>query len=89
MGMTNLKRGARFLTKTRTRLALLGGGALGYYLGTRAGRERYYQINAFLHRLPRVNALKIGLSKTTALMQLSREAKRSLSERIRGKSPRS
>jgi len=83
MGLTNLKRGARFLTKTRTRLALLGGGALGYYLGTRAGRERYYQINAFVRRLPRINALKVGLSKTTALIQLSKEAKHSVVERIR------
>jgi hypothetical protein len=42
------------------RTAFTAGLAVGYYLGARAGRERYEQIRAVLDRLPIDRALEKG-----------------------------
>jgi hypothetical protein len=49
----------------RFRLGLVLGFGLGYYLGTRAGRERYEQLRRWLSRTP--------LAKVQAAVDLSRE----------------
>ena len=33
------------------RTGLIIGGAVGYYFGAKAGRERYAQLNGFLHKV--------------------------------------
>jgi hypothetical protein len=55
------------MTKFRIGLAL-GFGA-GYYLGAKAGRERYAQLNRTINRLRRSDAL----GKARAVIDLGRE----------------
>jgi hypothetical protein len=35
----------------RFRTGLIVGGAVGYYLGAKAGRQRYEQLNRWIHRV--------------------------------------
>ena len=56
----------------RFRVGLLAGLAVGYYLGTKAGRERYEQLRALVARTP--------LSKVQAAYELGLE-------RIRDRAP--
>lgn len=58
------------------KLTLLAGVAVGYVLGTRAGRERYEQLKAGAHRLdrnPKVQAAA-GKAQDTVAQQASTAA---------------
>ena len=61
---------------TKFRLGALVGLALGYYLGSRAGRERYEQINRFLGRArstPAFDQAATVAGKAKAVIDLTRE----------------
>jgi len=61
---------------TKFRVGALVGLALGYYLGTRAGRERYEQINRFLRRArsaPAFDQAATVAGKAKAVIDLTRE----------------
>jgi len=47
---------------------LVTGFAGGYYLGTRAGQERYEQINKLLHKARRSDAFETVADKTKAVV---------------------
>ena len=63
------------MTKFRIGVAL-GIGA-GYYLGARAGHERYVQINRALRRLRRSDAFSTAVGKARAVVDLGKERARS------------
>lgn len=54
---------------TRFRIGLGVGLVVGYYLGSRAGRERYHQINRTVYRLRKTKPLR----KARAAVDLGRE----------------
>jgi len=54
---------------TRFRIGLGLGLVVGYYLGSRAGRERYHQINRTVYRLRKTKPLR----KARAAVDLGRE----------------
>lgn len=69
----------------RLRLGLVVGFASGYYLGARAGRERYDQINDFARRIKRSETFEVatdtakdvvdlGVEKTKEGMEKTKEA---------------
>jgi hypothetical protein len=58
---------------TRFRLGLVGGFAAGYYLGAKAGRERYLQISRTLGRARESHLIE----KVVAAVDLGRERLRS------------
>ncbi len=47
----------------RFRLGLVAGFASGYYLGARAGRDRYEQINDFVRRVKRSDTFEAATDK--------------------------
>ncbi len=47
----------------RLRLGFVVGFASGYYLGARAGRERYQQINDFVHKVKRSETFEAATDK--------------------------
>jgi len=53
----------------RFRLGLLTGFASGYYLGTRAGRQRYDQINRSLGRLRRSEAFEQATDRAKTVVE--------------------
>ena len=63
------------MTKFRIGVAL-GLGA-GYYLGAKAGRERYVQINRTVGRFRRSDAFSTAVGKARAVVDLGRERARS------------
>jgi len=68
----------------RFRLGLVIGAAVGYYLGAKAGRERYDQINRMLHRLRRSDAFEVAADKAKAVVDLGVErAKNAVEDRFR------
>jgi hypothetical protein len=57
----------------RFRAGLVIGLAGGYYLGARAGRERYVQINEALHRIHESSAFGSAADKAKAAVDLGVE----------------
>jgi hypothetical protein len=57
----------------RLRLGLLVGFALGYYLGSMAGRERYEQINRLVRKVKRSDAYELATDKAKAVVDLGVE----------------
>ncbi|MGI8776612.1 MAG: YtxH domain-containing protein [Acidimicrobiales bacterium] len=55
----------------RFRLGVVTGFAGGYYLGTRAGQERYEQINQLLRKARRSDAFEAAAEKTKAVVEES------------------
>jgi hypothetical protein len=53
----------------RFRLGVLFGMALGYYLGTKAGRQRYDQINRAMRRLRRTDAFETASDKAKSTLE--------------------
>jgi hypothetical protein len=66
------------MTKFRIGVAL--GLGTGYYLGAKAGRERYVQINRTLRRLRRSDAFSTAVGKARAVVDLGKERARSHDE---------
>jgi hypothetical protein len=64
----------------RFRLGLVTGLATGYYLGARAGRQRYDQINRSLARLRRSEAFEVATERAKAVVEESVEKAREVIE---------
>ena len=57
----------------RFRLGLVTGLGVGYYLGAKAGRERYIQINTMLRKVRRSEAYETATDKAEAVVDLGME----------------
>ena len=57
----------------RFRLGLMLGLGAGYYLGTKAGRERYEQINQMVRKVRRTEAYQTASDKAQAVVDLGVE----------------
>jgi hypothetical protein len=57
----------------KTRFGLVAGFGLGYYLGAKAGRERYIQINAMIRKARRSDAYHQATDKAEAVVDLAAE----------------
>jgi hypothetical protein len=60
----------------RLRLGLLLGLAIGYYLGSMAGRERYEQINRMIRKVKGSDAYELATDKAKAVVDLGVERAR-------------
>jgi hypothetical protein len=60
----------------RLRFGLLIGFALGYYLGSMAGRERYEQMNRVIRKIKRSDAYEAATEKAKAVVDLGVERAR-------------
>ncbi len=58
---------------TKFRAGVVFGFAAGYYLGTRAGRERYEQINRLLRRSRAIEEATTEAERAKAIVDLTRE----------------
>ena len=58
---------------TKFRFGLIVGGVAGYYLGTRAGRERYLQLNRLVRRARQTSPVGTAMGKAKAVVDLGRE----------------
>lgn len=67
----------------RFRFGLLIGFGSGYYLGARAGRERYEDINRFLDKVKRSDAYDTVTDKARAVVDLGVERARDVVEEHR------
>ena len=67
----------------RFRLGLIIGFAVGYYLGTAAGRERHEQLNRWLRRAKQSDAFETAAAKTKAVVDLGVERAREMVEDAR------
>ena len=59
---------------------MICGFAIGYYLGSMAGRERYLQLNKLLRRVKRSDAFETAVDKTKAVVDLGVERARDVVE---------
>ena len=57
----------------RFRLGLSAGFGLGYYLGARAGRERYHQINDMVRRVKRSETFETATDKAKDVVDVGVE----------------
>lgn len=57
----------------RFRLGMMAGFATGYYLGAKAGRERYEQLNTMLRKIRRSDAYETATDKAKAVVDLGAE----------------
>ena len=64
----------------RFRFGLVTGMATGYYLGARAGRQRYDQINRSLARLRRSEAFEVAVDSARSVVEDGVEKARSVVE---------
>ncbi|GEM_PF-5060588 len=71
----------------KTRMGLVTGFALGYYLGTRAGHQRHEQLNQLLAKVRSSPAADMAAEKARAVAGLSFERVRGLIENRVGETP--
>ena len=64
----------------RFRLGLVTGFAAGYYLGARAGRQRYDQINRALRKAKRSDAFEVATEKAKTAVEEGVDKARDLVE---------
>ena len=57
----------------KLRLGLITGLGLGYYMGAKAGRERYVQINSMIRKVRRSEAYQHATDRAEAVVDLSVE----------------
>jgi hypothetical protein len=62
----------------RFRLGMVIGFGAGYYLGARAGRERYEQLNRWIDRTRNSEAYETAAEKARAVVDLAAERARDL-----------
>ena len=62
----------------RFRLGMMAGFAAGYYLGAKAGRERYEQLNAMIGKVRRSDAYDEVTGKARAVVDLGVERAKDL-----------
>jgi hypothetical protein len=67
-----------YSTTMRFRLGLVTGFATGYYLGTRAGRQRYDQINRTVARLRRTDAFEQAAERAKTVVEEGVEKARAM-----------
>ena len=58
----------------RFRLGVIIGFGLGYYLGAKAGRERYLQLNNLIKKAKRSDAYEAATSKAKDMVDLTVDA---------------
>jgi hypothetical protein len=68
----------------RLRLGFTLGFGAGYYLGAKAGRERYEELRRWIDQLRQSEALETAEEKTKAVIDLGVERARDLVEERRG-----
>ena len=68
----------------RMRLGLVVGFGAGYYLGAKAGRERYEELNRLLDKVRRSEAYETATEKAKAAVDLGVERVRDAVEDITG-----
>ena len=68
----------------RFRLGLVTGFAAGYYLGARAGRQRYDQINRALRKAKRSDAFEVATEKARTAVEEGVDRARDLVENRMG-----
>jgi hypothetical protein len=69
----------------RFRLGVVIGFGAGYYLGARAGRERYEDINRMIRKIKRSDAFDTATDKARAVVDLGVErAKDAIDDKIGG-----
>jgi hypothetical protein len=61
---------------TKFRIGAILGLVTGYYLGAKAGRERYLQLNRFLDRIKKASAVGAAVGKAKAVVDLGWERAR-------------
>ncbi len=64
----------------RFRLGMITGFGAGYYLGAKAGRERYEQINQKLRKARRSEAFEVAADRTRATLEEGVDKARDLVE---------
>jgi hypothetical protein len=74
---------ARYNDDMRFRVGIVAGFALGYYLGSKAGRERYEQIRHWLEDARQSRPVE----KAQAAVELGMERIRQQTEAVTGSSP--
>ena len=62
----------------RFRLGVMVGFGVGYYLGAKAGRERYVQLNAMVRKVKRSDAYEEATDKARAVVDLGVERAKDL-----------
>ena len=62
----------------RFRLGVMVGFGVGYYLGAKAGRERYVQLNAMIRKVKRSDAYEEATDKARAVVDLGVERAKDL-----------
>ena len=62
----------------RFRLGVMVGFGVGYYLGAKAGRERYQQLNAMIGKVKRSSAYEEATDKAKAVVDLGVERAKDL-----------
>jgi len=62
----------------RFRLGVMAGFAAGYYLGAKAGRERYEQLNAMIGKVKRSDVYEEATDKARAVVDLGVERAKDL-----------
>ena len=67
----------------RMRLGLVVGFGAGYYLGARAGRERYDELNRLLEKARRSEAYETAAAKARAAVDLGVERARDVVEDLK------
>ena len=55
------------------KMGLVAGAAIGYYIGAKAGRQRYEQLNKLLRSASRSSVFRSGVGKSKALVNLGIE----------------
>ena len=58
---------------TKFRAGAIFGFATGYYLGSKAGRQRYEQLNRLLRRAGSTDAIDTAVGRARAVIDLTRE----------------
>ncbi|MDP9071664.1 MAG: hypothetical protein M3N68_10400 [Actinomycetota bacterium] len=68
----------------RLRLGFLVGFGSGYYLGAKAGRERYEEINRTIRKIKRSERFEVATEKAKEMVDLGVEQAKDLADRKAG-----